>query len=138
MFFPFERPSAGVPGCGSPDSGVSFGAADVSDPVIAFPGPRGPAHDVGAGRAAGPAYSRAEVARRVGVSVTVLRDWEDQLAGGSAGSGVFTAFDVVRYEALFRLVRRGVTVARAVQLVRSAGRPPEVLNPAASALPKAS
>ena len=82
------------------------------------------------GRAA--AYTWAELAERVDVSIPTLRHWvltgffrprgagPATVAGPRPGSdpGSFAAVDVVRLEALARFVRSGVPVARAAELVR--------------------
>jgi hypothetical protein len=86
-------------------------------------------------------YGWAELAERVDVSIATLRDWVlcgffrpsgIGLRGGGSGAGTgpgpgpakgsvpgtgFAAVDVVRLEVLVRLVRSGVPVARAAELL---------------------
>jgi MerR HTH family regulatory protein len=65
-------------------------------------------------------YPRAELAHRIGVGPATLRAWERQ-CGIAPGRGTrYAAADVVRLEVLGRLVRSGVPVARAVELVCAA------------------
>lgn len=63
-------------------------------------------------------YVLSELAERVDVRIDTLRHW---LHSGhftpSRPGGAFTAVDVVRLEVLARLVRSGVPVARAAELV---------------------
>ena len=72
--------------------------------------------------------TRAEAARRAGVAVSTLRGWElRRLAGSGEGLG-YSPYDIVRLEALARLVRAGLPAARAArrldELAAGGGRMP--------------
>jgi len=58
---------------------------------------------------------RAEAARRAGVAASTLRGWELRLLAGPSGGAGYTPYDIVRLEALARLVRAGLPAARAAR-----------------------
>jgi MerR HTH family regulatory protein len=69
---------------------------------------------------------RAEAARRAGVAPSTLRGWELRLLAGPSGGVGYTPYDIVRLEALARLVRAGLPAARAArrldELAEAGGR----------------
>ena len=71
---------------------------------------------------------RAEAARRAGVAPSTLRGWERRRLAGPSGGGGYTPYDIVRLEALARLVRAGLSAALAArcldELARNGGRMP--------------
>jgi hypothetical protein len=93
------------------------GAAALSAHLLAIPAPRRPDQVFPRHRryVPGAACRRAEAARRAGVAPSTLRGWElRSLAGPSAGGG-YTPYDIVRLEALSRLVRAGLTARLAAR-----------------------
>ena len=58
---------------------------------------------------------RAEAARRAGVAPSTLRGWETRRIAGPSGGAGYTPYDIVRLEALARLVRAGLPAARAAR-----------------------
>jgi DNA-binding transcriptional MerR regulator len=81
-------------------------------------------------------YRRAEVAHRIGVGPATLRAWERQCGIAPVRGTRYAAADVVRLEVLGRLVRSGVPVARAVELVCAAQYATECDVSATLGLPK--
>jgi hypothetical protein len=73
----------------------------------AFPGSRRPS--------AAPGCGRAEAARRAGVAPSTLRGWEARRLAGPSGAAGYTPYDIVRLEALSRLVRAGLSAAAAAR-----------------------
>ena len=58
---------------------------------------------------------RAEAARRAGVAPSTLRGWESRRLVGPSGGVGYTPYDIVRLEALSRLVRAGSTAELAAR-----------------------
>ena len=93
------------------------GAAALWAHLPAIPAPRRPDQAFPRRRryVPGVACRRAEAARRAGVAPSTLRGWElRRLVGPSAGGG-YTPYDIVRLEALARLVRAGLPAAGAAR-----------------------
>jgi hypothetical protein len=90
-------------------------------PEQAFPAPRRPVRP-GVCR-------RAEAARRAGVAPSTLRGWERRQLAGPSGTAGYTSYDIVRLEALARLVRAGLSADRAArrldELAAGAGARPD-------------
>jgi MerR-like DNA binding protein len=93
------------------------GAAALSAHSAAIPAPRRPDQALPRrrGYVAGVVCRRAEAARRAGVAPSTLRGWEQRLLAGPSGGVGYTPYDIVRLEALARLVRAGLPAARAAQ-----------------------
>jgi hypothetical protein len=156
----YERLSSNPPNGATPTQAQPAGAASVpvpSGPLLPscapspvrapFPSPRRPDRQLGRpllGRAAAKvsvgaaettpqgAYARAEFARRVGVASTTLRRWEKLGHIGPSAERGYTAYDLVRVEALGRLVRSGVPVGLAASLIDAAAstrHPPVTREP---------
>jgi hypothetical protein len=79
-----------------------------------------------------PGYEFAEFCLRVGVDSDTLRHWSRVYGRGPA----YAAIDVVRFQALARLVRSGVPVARAAVLLRLAEARVTSSFPVMPSLPK--
>jgi DNA-binding transcriptional MerR regulator len=62
------------------------------------------------------------------VAPSTLRGWERRRLAGPSGGGGYTPYDIVRLEALARLVRAGLSAALAArcldELARNGGRMP--------------
>jgi hypothetical protein len=106
------------------------GAAAVPAHFLAIPAPRRPdqAFPHIRRQLPGGRCRRAEAARRAGVAVSTLRGWEQRrLVGPGQGAG-YSPYDIVRLEALARLVRAGLPAARAArrldELAAGGGRMP--------------
>lgn len=115
----FERPSPHPPN----------GAARPGARALVLPAPRRPDQALPRPRAplaASGGCRRAEAARRAGVAPSTLRGWERRELAGPTGADGYTPYDIVRLEALARLVRAGLsarTAARRLdELAASGGR----------------
>ena len=107
------------------------GAARGKARALEIPAPRRPDQAFPRPRrsATGGGCRRAEAARRAGVAPSTLRGWElRRLAGPSADAG-YSPYDIVRLEALSRLVRAGLPAAWAArrldELAAAGGRAAE-------------
>jgi MerR HTH family regulatory protein len=104
------------------------GAAALSAHSPAIPAPRRPDQALPRRRhyVPGAVCRRAEAARRAGVAPSTLRGWELRLLAGPSGGAGYTPYDIVRLEALARLVRAGLPAARAArrldELAEAGGR----------------
>ena len=104
------------------------GAAALSAHSAAIPAPRRPDQAFPAQRRPwrSGGCRRAEAARRAGVAPSTLRGWEQRQLTGPSGGGGYTPYDIVRLEALARLVRAGLPAERAArrldELAREGGR----------------
>lgn len=104
----FERPSPHPPN----------GAARPGAHAIVLPAPRRPDQVLPAPRrplAATGGCRRAEAARRAGVAPSTLRGWERRRLAGPSGAFGYTPYDIVRLEALARLVRAGQSAEEAAR-----------------------
>jgi hypothetical protein len=110
-----------------PPNGSARGPARFPD----LPAPRRPDQAIPAQsrrvtRAGG--CRRAEAARRAGVAPSTLRGWERRRLAGPSGRAGYTPYDIVRLEALVRLVRAGLSAALAArrldELAGAGGRVP--------------
>ena len=115
----FERPSPHPPN----------GAARTGAHPVVLPAPRRPDQRLPGPRrpvAASGGCRRAEAARRAGVAPSTLRGWELRHLTGPSGVVGYTPYDIVRLEALARLVRAGLTAETAArrldELAEAGGR----------------
>ena len=107
MVTQFERP---IP---HPPNGAASGPARS----LLLPGPRRPDQAFPSQRREPRTGGcrRAEAARRAGVAPSTLRGWELRQLAGPSGGGGYTPYDIVRLEALARLVRAGLPAERAAR-----------------------
>jgi len=93
------------------------GAADLPAHFPRVPAPRRPDQAFPRRRryVAGGLCRRAEAARRAGVAPSTLRGWERRLLAGPSGGAGYSPYDIVRLEALARLVRAGLPAALAAR-----------------------
>jgi hypothetical protein len=116
----FERLSPDPPNGAAPRSAHFPKLPAPRRPDQAFPAQR---RQVRAG-----GCRRAEAARRAGVAPSTLRGWERRRLTGPSGGAGYTPYDIVRLEALARLVRAGLPADRAArrldELARDGGRMP--------------
>jgi hypothetical protein len=93
------------------------GAADEPAHGFRIPAPRraDQAFPRRRGYLAAPECGRAEAARRAGVAASTLRGWEARRLARPSGAAGYTPYDIVRLEALSRLVRAGLPAAAAAR-----------------------
>lgn len=118
MVTQFERPIPHPPNGAAPGPARSLLLPGPRRPDQAFPSQRREPRTGGC--------RRAEAARRAGVAPSTLRGWEQRQLTGPSGGGGYTPYDIVRLEALARLVRAGLPAERAArrldELAREGGR----------------
>lgn len=103
----FERLSPDPPNGAAdhPAHACRIPAPRHADQVFPYPRRRRPTTGCG----------RAEAARRAGIAPSTLRGWEARRLVGPSGAGGYTPYDIVRLEALSRLVRAGLPAAAAAR-----------------------